>query len=202
MNRSRPCDLRPASAFLVGVAVLFFICVALAPAALATTIDYDGKVDFTRYKTYSWGTNTSSGNAAADTRIVETIDQHLQAAGWKKVEAGQGEVVVAAHATVRQDTSVDAFYTGWGPGWGWTATNVGAGVGTVVQQKVRVGTLVVDMFDASRKALIWRATAEGALSTKPEENMVRIEKVVTRIFKKFPPVPSPPAAPESAHPQH
>jgi hypothetical protein len=193
---------RPASALSVAAGILF-LCAAMGPTALAqTTIDYDGKVDFTKYKTYSWGTNTSSGNAAADTRIIETIDRSLATAGWKKVEPGQGEVVVAAHATVRQDTNVDAFYTGWGPGWGWTGTNVGAGVGTVVQQKLRVGTLVVDMFDAAHKSLIWRATAEGALSTKPEENLVKIEKVVTRMFKKFPPVPTPSPPPESPPPHH
>ncbi|HEV8120956.1 MAG TPA: DUF4136 domain-containing protein [Candidatus Polarisedimenticolia bacterium] len=193
---------RPASAPFLAAGILF-VGAALGPATLAqTTIDYDGKTDFTSYKTYSWGTNTSSGNAAADTRIIESIDRSLLAAGWKKVEPGLGEVVVAAHATIREDTNVDAFYTGWGPGWGWGATNVGAGVGSVSQQKLRVGTLVVDMFDASRKALIWRATAEGALSTKPEENLVKIEKVVTRMFKKFPPTPTPPAPPESPPPHH
>src|SRR5215831_6420928 len=122
-------------------ALVLLMVAAFTPAALAqTTIDYDGKVDFGKYKTYSWGTNTSSGNAAADTRIIESVDQRLKAAGWQKVEAGLGEVVVAAHATVREDTNVDAFYTGWGPGWGWTATNVGAGPATVREQKLRTGT--------------------------------------------------------------
>jgi Domain of unknown function (DUF4136) len=194
---------RPAPAFLSASALILLISAALGPAARAqTTIDYDGKVDFSRYKTYSWGTNTSSGNAAADTRIMETIDQRLKEAGWEKVQTGLGEVVVAAHATVREDTSVDAFYTGWGPGWGWTATNVGAGVGTVREQKLRVGTLVVDMFDASHKALIWRATVEGALSSKPEENLVKIDKAITRMFKKFPPAATPPSPDTPPAPQH
>jgi hypothetical protein len=172
--------------------LITFLSTALAPAALAqTTTDYDGKVDFGKYKTYSWGTNTSSGNAAADMRIIESIDQRLKAAGWEKVQPGLGEVVVAAHATVREDTNVDAFYTGWGPGWGWSATNVGAGVGTVREQKLRVGTLVVDMFDAARKALIWRATVEGALSSNADDNLVKIDKVITRMFKKFPPAVTP-----------
>jgi hypothetical protein len=172
--------------------LITFLSTALAPAALAqTTIDYDGKVDFGKYKTYSWGTNTSSGNAAADMRIIESIDQRLKAAGWEKVQPGLGEVVVAAHATVREDTNVDAFYTGWGPGWGWSATNVGAGVGTVREQKLRVGTLVVDMFDAARKALIWRATVEGALSSNADDNLVKIDKVITRMFKKVPPAVTP-----------
>jgi hypothetical protein len=192
MTRSRPA-----------AALLFLlISAALAPAARAqTTIDYDGKVDFGKFRTYSWGTNTSSGNAAADARIIETIDQRLKAAGWEKVQPGLGEVVVAAHATVREDTNVDAFYTGWGPGWGWTATNVGAGPATVREQKLRMGTLVVDMFDASRKALVWRATVEGALSTKPEENLVKIDKVITRIFKKFPPSPAAPSTDTPPAPQ-
>ena len=59
-----------------------------------------------------------------------------------------------------------------------------------MSQTLRSGTLVVDMFDASTKKLVWRGTAEGALSTKPEENYPKVEKIIARLFKKFPPTPS------------
>lgn len=176
------------------------LLLAAAPASAQTTIDYDGTVDFTAYKTYSWGQNTSSGNPAADARIIEEIEMRLTAAGWKRANPGEGEVVVAEHATVKNDVSVDTFYTGWGTGWGWTGFGPGAGVGTTISQALRSGSLVVDMFDAGSKKLIWRGTAEGALSTKPEENVPKVQKIIARLFKKFPPAP-PGAKPATTSPK-
>lgn len=173
------------------------VLLSAAPAVAQTTIDYDGNVDFTRYKTYSWGSNTSSGNPTADERIVAEIEARLAAAGWTQAAPDEGDVVVAEHATVKNDVSVDTFYTGWGTGWGWTGFGPGAGIGTTVSQSLRSGTLVVDMFDAKTKKLIWRGTAEGALSTKPEENIPKVQKIIGRLFKKFPPLP-PGAKPATA----
>jgi len=193
LERTRRGRVLPAAG-----AVAFAALLGALPAVAQTTIDYDGNVDFTRYKTYSWGQNTSSGNPTADARIVEEIEAHLTAAGWTRVERDEGEVVIAEHATVKNDVSVDTFYTGWGTGWGWTGFGPGAGVGTTVSQALRSGTLVVDMFDATTKKLVWRGTAEGALSTKPEENLPKVQKIIARLFKKFPPAPpgaKPPAPP-------
>jgi hypothetical protein len=165
---------------------------AAAPASAQTSIDFDGATDFSRYKTYAWGQNTSSGNPVADEHIVNWIEAQLAAAGWTKVTtAGEAQVIVAEHATVKNDTTVDTFYTGWGTGWGWTGFGPGAGTSTTVSQTLRSGTLVVDLFDAATKKLIWRGTAEGALSTKPEENYPKVEKIIARLFKKFPPTPGP-----------
>ena len=161
-----------------------------ATGSAQTSIDFDGSTDFSRYKTYSWGQNTSSGNPVADQHIVEWIEAQLAAAGWTKVGRDEGEVVVAEHATVKNDTTVDTFYTGWGTGWGWAGAGPTSGSGITVTQALRSGTLVVDLFDASTKKLIWRGTAEGALSTKPEENFPKVEKIIGRLFKKFPPAPS------------
>lgn len=182
-----------------GIAALAFVPGA-APAVAQTTIDYDGNIDFTHYKTYSWGRNTSSGNPTADERIVAEIDAHLTAAGWTQVAKDEGQVVVAAHATVKNDVNVDTFYTGWGTGWGWTGFGPGAGTGTTVSQHLRSGTLVIDMFETTTRKLIWRGTAEGALSTKPEENLPKVQKIIARLFKKFPPLPPGaklPATPDS-----
>ncbi|HEV8199243.1 MAG TPA: DUF4136 domain-containing protein [Candidatus Polarisedimenticolia bacterium] len=162
----------------------------LAAGTVQTSIDFDGGIDFSGYKTYAWGQNTSSGNTVADEHIVSWIEEQLTAAGWTRVAPGEAQVIIAEHATVKNDTTVDTFYTGWGTGWGWTGFGPGAGTATTVSQTLRSGTLVVDMFDASSKKLIWRGTAQGALSTKPEENYPKVEKIIARLFKKFPPAPA------------
>jgi len=40
---------------------------------------------------------------------------------------------------------------------------------------------------SDNKQLIWRSSAEDALSSKPEKNEKNLEKGVAKMFKKFPP---------------
>lgn len=50
-----------------------------------------------------------------------------------------------------------------------------------------VGTLVVDLFDTSKKQVVYRATASDMVSDKPEKNTKTMRKVVEKMFKHFPP---------------
>ena len=58
---------------------------------------------------------------------------------------------------------------------------------TTVVSEYAVGTLVVDMFDAKNKNLVFRGTAEDEISDNPEKNAKRLEKASTKMFKNFPP---------------
>ncbi len=51
-----------------------------------------------------------------------------------------------------------------------------------------MGTLVVDMFDAKTKNLVFRGIAEDELSDNPEKNKKKLEKASTKMFKEFPPM--------------
>jgi hypothetical protein len=51
----------------------------------------------------------------------------------------------------------------------------------------RVGTLVVDMFDAKTKNLVFRGTAEDEISDKPEKNAKNLKEASKEMFEKFPP---------------
>ena len=51
-----------------------------------------------------------------------------------------------------------------------------------------MGTLVVDIFDAKTKQLMFRGTAQDELSDKPEKNQSRSSRRPrTKMFKDFPP---------------
>jgi hypothetical protein len=50
-----------------------------------------------------------------------------------------------------------------------------------------VGTLVLDMYDAQTKRLVWRGVATKTVSKKPEKNEKALEKAVEKMFKNFPP---------------
>ena len=50
-----------------------------------------------------------------------------------------------------------------------------------------MGTLVVDIFDAKTKQLVFRGTAQDELSDKPEKNAKKLAKASDKMFKDFPP---------------
>jgi hypothetical protein len=52
---------------------------------------------------------------------------------------------------------------------------------------VTPGTLVIDVWDASRNAMIWRSVATGALSPNSQRNAKSINQAVERAFRDFPP---------------
>jgi hypothetical protein len=52
------------------------------------------------------------------------------------------------------------------------------------------GTLVIDLIDAESKNLVWRGTGTGAVEKSqrsPEEIQAKIDEVVHKIMKSFPP---------------
>jgi hypothetical protein len=50
-----------------------------------------------------------------------------------------------------------------------------------------VGTLVVDIFDAKNKQLVFRGVAQDEISDKAEKNAKKMKKVKEKMFKDFPP---------------
>ena len=152
--------------------------------AVKVTTDYDHRVDFTRYRTYSW-LKVEADPLWTD-RIRDAVDAELQAKGWVRVAEG-GDASVAAFQSTHQEPRIETFYNGFGGGWYWNG--FGDGIATTTVTYVSVGTLVVDMFDGHTKKLIWRGVATDALSHKPEKNEKKLEKAVKEMFEHFPPPP-------------
>jgi hypothetical protein len=64
----------------------------------------------------------------------------------------------------------------------------GGGLGTTTTVNTyQVGTLVVDLFDAHTKKLIWRGSSADTLSDKSEKNIKNLDKGVQKMFDHFPP---------------
>lgn len=126
-------------------------------------------------------------NEIWDKRAMDTIDATLAAKGWTKVESG-GDVGVVALGTTEQQQSVNTFYNSYGAGWGWGWRGWGGmGTATTTVSTYNVGTLVVDMFDAKSKQLVWRGTANDTISGSPEKNQQKLTNAVEKLFSDFPP---------------
>jgi hypothetical protein len=168
------------------------VCTVLFLAALGTAFaqqvktDFDHQANFSQYKTYSWQ-EIKPANSLWDARIKNAVDAQLAAKGWTQVASG-GDVAVVAIKTSQTQRSLQTFYDGFGGGWGWRRFGGGGfGEATTTEQDYKEGTLVIDLYDAKTKQLIWRGSAEDMVSNKAEKNEKNLEKGVAKMFKKFPP---------------
>jgi Domain of unknown function (DUF4136) len=49
------------------------------------------------------------------------------------------------------------------------------------------GTLVVDLYDATTRKMVWRGVAQATVSDKPEKNALKIDKSLAKMFARYPP---------------
>jgi hypothetical protein len=143
--------------------------------------DYDRNTNFANFHSYSWGPVQTS-NPLNVQRIKAAVDPDLQAKGWQLMPAG-GDVTVTAVGSVRNQKEYQTFYNGLGnEGYYWGGFG-GFGVpvmSTTTVQTYKVGTFVLDMYDAKTKHLVWRGTATGEISNNPNDNQQRFNKPAIR----------------------
>jgi hypothetical protein len=97
-------------------------------------------------------------------------------------------VVIVAIQTTETQRSLQGFYSGFGGGFGWGGFGgMQDGSINISEQDYQVGTLIIDMYDAKTKQLLWRGSAEGTLSDKASKNENKLDKAAAKMFKDFPP---------------
>ena len=167
---------------LMGMMFLF----AGISAAQQVKTDYDRTADFAQYKTYSWEHVKTKDPLFVD-RINNAVNAALAARGWKQVETGGDVSIVAIQMTSNQET-LNTFYNGFGGGWGWRRFGGGGmGEATTTTETYKISTLVVDLFDAKTKKLLWRGSSSDTLSNNSDKNIKNLDKGVEKMFKQFPP---------------
>ena len=168
----------------IGIMLLF---TAVSSAQQVKT-DYDRSANFGQYKTYSWE-KVQTQDALWVDRIKAAVNPALQEKGLTPVESGGDIAIVAIEMTKNQQT-LNTFYDGFGGGWGWRRFGGGGfGDATTTTENYKVGTLVVDLFDAKSKKLIWRGSSSDTLSDKSDKNIKELDKGVKKMFDHFPPEP-------------
>ncbi|HUL78585.1 MAG TPA: DUF4136 domain-containing protein [Vicinamibacteria bacterium] len=161
----------------------------IGTAAFAQDVktDFDKEANFAAIKTFAVKIGTSWNNPISEKRITDEIAQTLVEKGWAKADANPDAVVVLHGATEKQK-SLNTFYSGGYGGYGWRGYGAGGmGTATTTTTEYLVGTLVVDIFDAKSKQLMFRGTASDEISDKPEKNIKKVQKVADKMFKDFPP---------------
>ncbi len=162
----------------------FGMIVLVGSAAMAggqVSSDFDRTYDYSGVRTFTIQIATSWGNPLAEKRVLSEIEQVLAGKGWVKADESKADVIVMVHGATQAKKSLTAMYSGGGWRFG------GMGSGTIQERDYTVGTLLVDIFDAKTKALLYRGTAQGELSTSPDKNQKKVRKAAAKMFKDFPP---------------
>ena len=171
---------------LMKVVALIGLALFLASAAFAQQVktDYDRAANFSQYKTYSWEKVQTPDPLWVD-RIKAAVDAALAAQGWTQVESG-GDISIVAIEIDRDHQTLNTYYDGFGGGRRWRGFG-GFGESTTTSDTYTVGTLVVDLFDAKTKNLVWRGVSNGMLSNKSDKNIKSLNRGVQKLFQHFPP---------------
>lgn len=185
---------------------IIIICFIFSNTAKAqVTFDYDKEADFTTYKTYSFGGwQQDSGKIINDIdkkRILQSFKSELTQRDMD-YELAEADLVITMFFVVDEKTSTTAYtnYMGTGmgygagyrggyyggyarPGWGWGG---GSATTTYSEDHYKVGTFVVDMYDAKTKKLVWQGVSQKTINEKANKRAKSIPKGVAKIMKKYP----------------
>jgi hypothetical protein len=151
--------------------------------------DWDKAYDFTKMKTFAMKLGTGWGNQLSENRVATDLKEALVEKGWKEAPEATADAIVVYHGATDMKHTANTFYTGGG-GWGGYGYGGWGGMGstTTTVSEYKVGTLVVDIFDAKTKNLTFRGTATAELSKDPKKNEKKSDKAAEKMFKEWPPV--------------
>lgn len=174
---------------VLGFAAL--VC-SLASAALAqkVTVDFDENADFGAIKTFAVKVATTWGNPLGEQRVLAEFEDAFAAKGWRLVPEGEADALVLLHGATETKHTLNTFYSGGGYGaygWGGWGGMGGMGSSSTTVSEYTVGTLVVDVYAAKSKALLWRGVATDELKAKPEKREKQLVKASEKLLKDFPP---------------
>jgi hypothetical protein len=168
---------------------LRYVCVAfgLLTAGLSQAqnvrYEFDRSTDFTRYSTYRWEKHPRPVDLDELTlsHLAAALDAELSKKGLTKTESGSADLVIVYQCAVNQEEEIIPFDGGWGVNY--------SGPPVSAKRTITVGSVVLEIFDGTRKQLVWRGIASKTLDpqAKPDKRQRTIQKAAEKLFKNYPP---------------
>jgi Domain of unknown function (DUF4136) len=129
-------------------------------------VDWERGRDFSKFKTYAWGTTRQMTPDPKHT-IEGAIDATLQAKGLQQVGMdATPSLIVAFSAGNKPVYSIQGY---------------------LKNPTVKQGTLVVQLADPQMKKAVWWGIAEDTLTDDPDKYVALIQKRISKMFEKYPP---------------
>ena len=169
--------------------LLLFSC----STGLKVSSDYDRSADFSSYKTFSlfYLTTNKNVNELNAQRIWNSIREEMTKKGYVEND-NNPDLLVKSYGGAGE---VEGGYAAADPGYTATGgdpmpgtTMWGGSLSATAVPQTMHGAITVDLVDAKRKHLVWRATAKGKMDyNKRSKLLEQANKAVSEMFKKYPP---------------
>ena len=160
------------------IAAAAVVMMAAVVHAQKVTVDSDPAAPFATCKTYSWVQGTPAPNPLNEDRLHASVDARLAGRGLA-LNTTAPDVFVTTHITTKERKELVVSGFGYGPWWG-------GGYGTARVENYVDGTLVLDLYDAKTKKMVWRGVATATASSKPAKNTKKMNEALDKMFEKFP----------------
>jgi len=155
------------------------LLISVAALAQQVSVNYNHSQSFVQYHTYAWGSQNQNQiqNSILAQVAQQDINNAMQAKGLQMVQETQNpDLILTANGGLRQQTS----YSAWG------MRGIGGGMGGITPEQNVEGTMIVDLYDAKSKSLVWRGIAQNTLNNNGNKNQQMVEKAVQKMFKQWP----------------
>jgi hypothetical protein len=174
--------------------IIVIILVAIPATAQKVYVDYSPLADFDSYKTFAWGptpqASLQDNNPLNHSRIKHGIEYYLIKGGMSE-NLEDPDLYVTYYGEAEENVSINtslAGYGGYGYGAGWTWDPYwGSSVGMTTTTPIvhEAGTLVIDLWDAKTKKIVWRGTMTATIPANPQKGAKKIENGLEKIVKKW-----------------
>jgi hypothetical protein len=176
------------SAFVLLASVGLFQGCASKPELRA---DYDRTVDFAKFRSFNFVKTPSTDTLGYGNLVTQQIEASIKGELEKRgyAQGDSPDLLVNFSGKLQEKTDIQSTggshgyygYRGYGA---WPGYAYGTDVYTV---RYTVGTINVDLIDASRNQMVWEGVAVGEVTKKHLENReAAIAKAIEKIFSQYP----------------
>ena len=156
------------------------LCIASTIAVgQQVSVNYNHDASFAQYHTYAWGSNNDNQiqNSILTQVAQQDINTAMEGKGLQMVQESQNpDLILTASGGMKRQTS----YSAWG------MRGIGGGMGGISPEQSVEATLIVDLYDAKTKSLVWRGIGQNTLNNNGNKNQEMVEKAVQKMFKQWP----------------
>ena len=178
-----------------GVMILLLLLTGCSTMKVAA--DFSEGTDFSNFRTFQYReSDTTFGDTSPFVHqlIVDAIKGEMIAQGFTEVDSNP-DVYVSYYSRVDEQYVINTTQRGYTYGrrwyqlrWQWGDGGIRRLNTTTTDTTYRRGTLVVDMWEARQKELVWRGIISDVISEDPGQDTDIITRGISRVFQKYPPV--------------
>jgi hypothetical protein len=188
MNRT--CLNRPIFQLWIRLIVVFLL--AVSPLLAKTVVDFDPKVNFSKYKTFAFVGGVENllmfevNPDLVTERVHRTVARELTQKGLREVQVGQNpDLLVRFWANPSSQVNV-ATMGEWGAYRPYIDSYWARTYNEVSASSRREGSLLIDLVDPGSRELVWRLYLIHKITT-PDKEWKKADEELSKGFESYPP---------------